>query len=371
MSRLIGYIIVAGISASPLRGQDIAQMQRRVDSTFRAAVIAQKAVLDYRAAHPPLLNFSDSIIAHGGRIKVYFDSRLAEQARAGFSEADKYLSELGQALERAEPTVFSITSDSQFNQYGRRQAMNLQQHFAAYPNNPSKTSVDGDPESIAYAMVRSVSAAISAKSASGISQWTNGAIPIAPGLDEKVEWATLRLGLVSSPSHLGRSCYLGDVRACRVFLGLDTVADPVHELYDTLGRQRRVSHVVGGARLYSRVATERCLGGNDDACVSVLQGLGGDIAVLSNPYMRTSVVAHALRLGGERAAERLLTTPGGPREALAAAAKMPLDSLIADWQRHLGEGSTSGNNVPFTMALSAIGWVALCVFLALRGSRWR
>lgn len=374
MSRIIGYLIVAGLTASPLGGQDLSQLQRRLDSTFREAITAQRAVLDYRAAHPPTFKFSDSIVAYGGQIKVYFDSQFAAQVRAGFKLAEKHLDELGQALNRTEPLVFSVTPDSLFNPYDqgyeRVQEMNIRQHFARYPNSPTKSSSEGDPESIAYVFIRAASAGIGEKTESKVIAWANGNIPIAPDVDEKTDWASMRLVMVSSASHLGQACYSGDIRACRIFLGLDAVADPIHELYDASGRRRIVSYELGGARLFAPVATDRCLAGNDEACVSVMRGLY-NITVLSSPYMRTSVIGHALRLGGSHAAERLLLAPGEPGVALAAAAKMPLDSLLADWQSHLDEGGGAGNNVPLTIALSSIAWVALCVFLALRGSRWR
>jgi hypothetical protein len=374
MCRVIGYLIVAGLTASPLRGQDIAQMQQRLDSTFREAMIARQTLLDYRATHPPTFRFSDSIVAFGGQIKVYFDSQLAAQVRAGFTVAEKHMAELGQALERAEPMVFSVTPDSLFIPYAQRydqvEGMNIRQHFAKYPQSPTKNSVEEDPESIAYVFLRAASATVGAQSPSRIVNWVSGNIPIAPDVDEKVDWASMRLVMVSSASHLGRSCYLGDIRACRVFLELDAVIDPIRELYDAPGRRRRVSYEEGLARRYSAAATDRCLVGNDDACVSVMQGMYG-LTVLSSPYMRTSVVIHALRLGGPRAAERLLLTPGKPADALAAAAKMPLDSLLKDWQAHLDESNAAGSNVPWAVAISSIAWMALCVFLALRGSRWR
>ena len=374
MSRIMGYIIVVGLAASPLRAQDVAQMERRLDSTFREAIRAQKAVLEYRAAHPPAFHFSDSIVAYGGQIKVYFDSQFAAQVRAGFTLAEKHLDELGQALNRTEPLVFSVTPDSLFNPYEQRyrrvQELNVRQHSAQYPNNPTNNSSEGDPESIAYVFIRAASAGIGAKAESKVIAWANGNIPIAPNVDEKTDWASMRLVMVSSASHLGHACYSGDIRACRIFLGLDQVADPIHELYDASGRRRIVSYELGGARLFAPIATDRCLAGNDEACVSVMRGLY-NITVLSSPYMRTSLVAHALRLGGSHAAERLLLTPGEPGVALAAAAKMPLDSLVADWQSHLDEGGGATGNVPWTIAISSIAWVGLFVFLALRGSRWR
>jgi hypothetical protein len=373
MSRIIGYLIVAGITASPLRGQDVAQMQRRVDSTFREALLAQQVVRDYRAAHPPTFNFSDSIVAYDGRIKVYFDERFAPQIRAAVTEATKHLDGLGQVLARVKPMIFTVGAESSLNPqtqgYDRVQELTVKRYSAANPTNPNTTTVEGDPESIAYVLVRTVSEVI--PSEAKLAQWTNGALPVAPGLDEITDWGSMRLTMVSSPSHLGRSCFFGDVRACRVFLSLDTVADPVQQMFDSAGRRLRVSYEPHRARAYSSVATDRCLAGNDEACVLVLEHIGG-VRVLSSPYMRTSVVSHAIRVGGPRAAERLLTTKGTPGDALSAAARMPLDSLVMDWQRHLGEGSgRAGGNVPWTIAISSIAWVALCLFLALRGSRWR
>jgi hypothetical protein len=119
----------------------------------------------------------------------------------------------------------------------------------------------------------------------------------------------------------------------------------------------------------SRVGTERCLSGNDDACVAVLDLI--DVGPLSSPFVRMSVVTHALTRGGTRAAERLIVTPGSTGDALAAAAAQPLDSLIADWQRHLGERSGTASNLPLSIAISSLVWIAICVFLALRSARWR
>ena len=369
-----GYLIVTALAAAPLGGQDIERMQRRVDSTFQEAARAQAAVVEYRKAHPLRLDYTDSVITANGKIRVYFDSGFARQVRAGVAEAERYLAELGGALSNAEPIIFSVVPDSAFNSYdrsyGRVRQMNVRRHYAFAPNAPQRTSVEGDPQSIAYVIVRSVAESEGHKAPSRLTSWTNGTLPLAPDLDTKVDWGSMRLAIVSSPSSHGRACFLGEVQSCRIVLGLDTVPNPVQQLFDTAGRRRRVLYEVDRARSFAAVATDRCLSGNDEACIAVLNGMGG-VRILSSPYIRSSLVTHALKLGGSRAAERLLTTAGTPGDALAAAAQRPLDSLIADWQRHLSERSGPTTNLPFTIAISSIIWIGVCVFLALRSSRWR
>ena len=396
MSRaLSGYIIVAGILASPLRGQDVAQMQRRVDSTFRASILAQQAVFDYRRAHPVRFDFNDSAVVAGGRVTVYFDASVAKQVRAGVAIAEPHLVEVIGALSRITPFVFSVVPDSQYNpstrSYSQGAGLSVRQHFGSEPK-PARTSVAGDPESIAYVFLRSVANGLTAKSPSHIGQWMSGTVPLAPDLDTKTDWASVRLTMVSSPSNLGRSCFEGSIPACRVFLGLDSTLEnasqgaqlaeysressraidsiAIFTYFDALGRRRRVLYDIDRARISSKVATDRCLGGNDEACIAVLYRMGGGVSVLSSPFIRGSVVTQAIRLGGPGSVQRLLTTEGTYAQALSATARLPVDSLIANWQSHLGERSATGN-VPFTIAISSIIWIGICVFLALRSSRWR
>jgi hypothetical protein len=368
-----GYIIVAGICAAPVAAQDLDQMARGLDSVMREAARAQEAILAYRKSSRPALGFSDSSVIAHGKVKVYFNPEFAERARAGAAEADRQLEAIGSGMNRVGNFVFSVTADSAFNnddrRYGRTRGVNVRRHLASDPTNPNRTSADGDAKSIASVIVGAVAQDVSFNAASAINKWVSGGLPLAPELNPKTDWGALRLEIVSSASHTGRDCFLGDVKACRLFLELDTVADPARALFDAAGRQRMVKYEGDNARRASRVATERCYDGNDEACLTVLNMI--HVSALSSPFVRASVVSHALTLGGDRAAERLVTTPGSTRDALAAAAKQPLDSIIVDWQRHLNERSGTASNLPFSIAISSLVWIALCVFLSLRSSRWR
>ncbi len=375
MSRsLAGYLIVAGVLASRAEGQDLNRMARQVDSMLYQAVIAQKAVFDYRKANPASLGFRDSVMIASGKVKIYFNPEFAEPARAGAAEAEKGLAYLGSGMSRVGSFVFSIAADSAFNyddmKYGRARALSVRLHPAADPRRPNRTSTDNDPKSVGVAIVNAVSRAAGFNAASAINKWISGELPLVPGLNPKPDWGALRLEIVSSASHFGRECFLGDVRACRLYLELDTVADPATMLFDAAGRRTMVKYEADNAVRASRVATERCLGGNDDACVTVLRMI--HLSALSSPFVRASVVSHALTMGGEKAAERLIVWPGSARDAIAAAASQPVvDSVIADWQRHLNERSGTASNLPLSIAISSIVWIGLCVFLSLRSSRWR
>jgi hypothetical protein len=373
MSNLLaGYLIVAGVAATRMDGQDLHQMSVNLDSVVRASAMAQQAILSYRKANPATLGFRDSVMIASGKVKVYFNPEHAEPARAGAAEADRQLASLGAALNRVGNIVFSITPDSAFNNYDNRyerpHALNVRRHLASDPSKPNRTSTDGDARSIASVIVRAVATEASFTAASAINQWV-AAAPLAPELEPKPDWGALRLQIVSSPSHFGRDCFLGDVHACRLYLELDTLPDPPSTLLDAAGRQRMVKRESISAARASSVATERCLAGNDDACLTVLRMIR--LSAMSTPFVRASLVSHALTLGGERAAERLIATPGAARDAIAATANQPLDSVIADWQRHLNERSGTASNLPLSIAISSLIWIGLCVFLSLRSSRWR
>ena len=175
--------------------------------------------------------------------------------------------------------------------------------------------------------------------------------------------------MVSSPSRVGRACFMGGLAACKAYLGLDSVPDPAHALFDSTGRRLLVEYDNNRMRYASRDSYTRCIDGNDEACVAVMNIAG--IGPLSSPYMRSSLLTEALDLGGPRALERLMTSQGSAGEALAAAANQPLDSLVAAWQHPMNERFGTSANLPLSVVLSSLAGIGVCVFLALRSSRWR
>ena len=375
MSRsLLGYIIVMGVLTTPLRGQDLDRMARRVDSALRVSLEAEQSVKEYRAAHKPRLAFDDSIVIGGGKIALYFNPVVATLAHDAAAELEPRLAKLGTALDLMNPLLFSVAPDSAYNGYDERYrrtgAINVAQYFQSHMSTPNRTfTPDQDGKAIASIMMSAVATALRPKTASAVGGWINDALPLAADLTPKPDWGEMRLAVVSSPSRTGRACYEGDLKACRLFLELDSVADPARVLFDSAGRRRIVEWEGDRMRRASREAFMRCIDNNDEACITVMNI--GRISVLAGPAIRSAVVARALSLGKDGALERLLTTRGSARESIAAAANMPLDSVISDWRRHLNERSGVSVNLPLTIAISSLVWIGICFFLAYRSSRWR
>jgi hypothetical protein len=372
MSRSLGYLVAFGlVTATPLAAQDVAQLAHRLDSVNNASIAVRDSLAAYRRAHPASYgDYTDSVVIAAGRVKILFNDEFAAAARAGAAETEKHLADFGAAVNRAGPFVFSVVPDTAASPYEETYggAISVRQHYTNDPANPNRTSTSNDARSIAFVITAAVSMALTRTAESKITEWTHGAFTLTPGLIPKIDWDGLRLSLVSSASYLGKSCYLGDVRACVRFLGLDSVADPARMLWDSAGRRLAVKYETEHFSRASRVATERCLAGNDDACITVLNI--GFPAPLAGPYERGSVIIQALELGGAGAAERLLTTRGSAAEALAATANLPADSVVAVWQRHLND-RTGSSALPLIVAISSVAWIVVCVFLALRSSRWR
>jgi hypothetical protein len=107
------------------------------------------------------------------------------------------------------------------------------------------------------------------------------------------------------------------------------------------------------------------------ACGRVLHTLNIFELPPAGPVARDALTWQAIRMGGEGAVERLITHPGQPAEALAAAARVPADSVIKAWHRNIREGSLGSDDLGVSMVLVAMGWVALLAFLATRITRWR
>jgi hypothetical protein len=202
-------------------------------------------------------------------------------------------------------------------------------------------------------------------------KWMDAPLPLDPRLRGAMQWSLLRLDIVSSPSPFGKKCVLGDLRACRVFLGFDSVADPLHDWYDAAGRRRIVaSDHVGGQRAPGSPA-QRCESGDDAACLSLLQLMGVANKPPAPPYVRQSLIVYALNQGGAGSAERLVSSHGTVGDALASAANRPVDSLLAEWRSSVAGRGGSSSNLPFSIAIGSIIWIVVCTFLALRSSRWR
>ena len=351
--------------------QESHALARRLDSVTVSLEASRKALEAYRASAPRRREaWTDSAVIASGRIKVFFNENTAEHARAGAAEAESQLQELGAAVSRIAPLEFSVVADTGLTPVDpRRDMVNVRMHVT--PTKLNRTSTRRDAKSIALVIVQRATEGIILRGGRELSQWRRSPLPLDPAERTDTDWGVLRLDVVSSTSMLGRRCHGGDIAACRRFLGLETVADPLTDYYDAEGRRALVQARRSLALRSSPTGTRRCEQGEDGACVEVLRLMTDRFDAPASAYARTTLLARALDLGGDRAAERYVSSTGSVGDALAGAAGMPLDSLLANWHRDLRDRSSPASNLSVPVALSSILCVGACFFLALRSSRWR
>lgn len=202
-----------------------------------------------------------------------------------------------------------------------------------------------------------------------LSQWLAQPITLRPASSAPPD---LYEDLVTSPSPLARSCFVGDLTACRAALGLAPARDPATDWYDAAGRRALVRTLRRDPR--NPVWYEQCVEqAVDAACIHILRG--ADSVHTTAPLIlgsRELLVRLAVALGGPVAFHRLLGSAGRPLEQrLSITSGVSADSLLVRWR------STVLMNRPEPVMLTAeTGWVALVWAIAfgalvLGSSRWR
>ena len=204
----------------------------------------------------------------------------------------------------------------------------------------------------------------------------------------------------TSPSQATRACLEGDVDACASALGLgrdrsqlrsafrgfrdseameEWVDDQKTRLLEWYTEDERRQLVA--TRLRNRYTTGTrwsgpewgaCVeGGVVEACDQMLADSWQDWAPLPGS-VRESVLAFAIRQGGEGVWDRLLESPDmTPDEALEYAAAMPLEDLLSGWRTELiaNRPNTFDNLAPKS-GLTFL-WVLVFSGFAMRSTRWR
>lgn len=117
-----------------------------------------------------------------------------------------------------------------------------------------------------------------------------------------------------------------------------------------------------------------CAEGNLTVCAYALllrQPPPGVPALVMVATMRADLLFTALRLGGPPAWTRLrVADSAGPGAELAAAAGMPIDSLLATWRTGLLALRPTETPLPAGNGIAAICWSAALLLGALGASRW-
>ncbi|MDH3290636.1 MAG: hypothetical protein OEO20_14680 [Gemmatimonadota bacterium] len=181
--------------------------------------------------------------------------------------------------------------------------------------------------------------------------------------------------LVTAPWELVKACRAGDLEACARSLDLE-VADDTVSLWYTAEEQRRRVEKGGGTwwDIYNRKLPDYigCTGGDDAACSVYLNQHRWMIGAPLSASARESFLRVALEVGGEGALGRLARSEApatGGR--LSAAAGVPRDSLIALWRDRILAAAPAQVIITGATGWTALAWVLVLAFLALRSTRWR
>jgi len=195
-------------------------------------------------------------------------------------------------------------------------------------------------------------------------KWLFAQLPVdtVPSL----QWSQTRAELLSAFA-VGRRCYAGRMHDCRLALGITESADPVVELLDASDRRKLVESL--REELWGRRGGEQCRSGVDTACIAVLRS--NFVRAPISSRHRIDVVRLAMALGGAQSMERLLMTTGSVDERLAAAARMPTDSVLRRWVSRARNARKASDDMSLGIAASSLGWVLILGAMALRSSRWR
>ncbi|HEY3279963.1 MAG TPA: hypothetical protein VGJ83_05575 [Gemmatimonadales bacterium] len=181
--------------------------------------------------------------------------------------------------------------------------------------------------------------------------------------------------LVTAPFQPARSCFLGDLRACRDALELGD-GDPIERWYPGPTERRAVvSRWLPGAseRPASAPGYRACVAGDDAACTNLLRSVPA--AALPRPLdvtARATLVQTARRLGGREAYARLMAHPDAPMaERLASSAGVDLDVLLSKWRSEILAARPAPVALPPWALWVASAWTVVFAACGLRSSRWR
>jgi hypothetical protein len=113
-------------------------------------------------------------------------------------------------------------------------------------------------------------------------------------------------------------------------------------------------------------------GGDDRACVEVLEASWYLVDQPLSPMARQTLLRVALQNGGAGAFGRLVQGDSLPLvDRLASSAALPADSLIARWHRAIIAARPTGSVLSRAGGWTAFVWVVVLGVVAMRSTRWR
>lgn len=348
------------------------QSASRLDSLARVAARTRAAVRAWDDSVRRVARVIDT--AYAGTPVVVAEREISARTRAiAPIVVDSVASVVGPALSRLAGYSFRVRIQRRAGWSGARDTTKELVVSIVGPNDAEMRAwrAPVDSASIAQSLHHAMMHAAFAAADAAFLAWAGNAIP--NDTLRASEWANQRLLLVSAQSAVGGRCYAGDRKACRIALLLTPGSDPVLDWHDSMTRRRLVRRHGAMARRMDSRAERQCLAGSDDACIELLQLFPS--AAFREPAalgLRLGFLRHALAVGGTGAVARLLTaSTASPTERLAAAAGVPIDSLIGSWQARVRETRAPSEDLTFGITIMSLAWVAGIGALSLRSSRWR
>jgi len=176
--------------------------------------------------------------------------------------------------------------------------------------------------------------------------------------------------LATSPWRAARECFTGRLDGCRRALGISG-EDPVLDWFDATDRRHYVlEYLKYLPASESRLAA--CTGNDDAACIALMRLAPHVAAPPLGATTRALLLALALDAGGRNAFDRLLDNTAQPLEVrLAAAAGIPVDSLIGRWRSRVLAIRPKTVAADERAAWGAVVWSVFFALAALRSTRWR
>lgn len=323
-----------------LHAQEPAVVLRRMEERLDSMQLA-RALRDSMALRAM---YSDTVAAGGLRIAT--SSRLRPFAQAAGEEAwQRLITRFGPSV--TEQGAFPVTA------------------FGTTRSTVPRLAKAGE---LARGLERGAAYWIWQTQGAAVLRWMGGTVPT--GTISQSDVGDIAEELLRTPARPNRACYAGEAMACAEALGIHVGTDTLDAWFEPSTWPRLAGMVYGELNGLERTARQRCTDEGDlSACRSiltparVLPPVGG----LGRQYL----VQLALESGGASAFERLTADTGGNLEhRLAAAAGVPIDTLLSRWGASL-RAVPRGPAAPPQELLLGLAWTGLLLAMALGGSRWR
>ena len=203
--------------------------------------------------------------------------------------------------------------------------------------------------------------------------WLGG--PLRPRIEANRDFTRVYVQLVTAPSALPRSCFLGDISSCRSILGLD--GSPVSLRWYASPGERRAALRRTFTEYFNQPTTagtwRACMAGADSACTFLFRQLPANSIPPPVGSDARHLLAHtALRIGGPESYRRLLADSNlALQERLSRAAGIDVDTVVARWRSDVIAARPAPVAIPWWGAAAAVGWILVFGGCASRSSRWR